>query len=265
MGGTKVIMQRPAALFGPHCPTAPGRIAIAGVLLALLIASAPQAIGAAKALIANPLSDVTFQAKIIPAHSSRPSDDSSHVVVWLVPATPGLIARPPRPSPRYRIVQRHKRFEPRVLVVPAGSIVEFPNRDPWLHDVFSISRTIPFDLGLYQAGVRKAVLFYRPGVSHLFCSIHPEMMAIVVTVNSSYFGISDNSGYISIPNVPRGKYVLHVWHENSTPEVLEALQRTISVGDDNRRLPTISIALADTVPMISEIDNNDQATFAAGK
>jgi len=123
---------------------------------------------------------------------------------------------------------------------------------------------MPFDLGLYQAGVRKAARFDRPGVSHLFCSIHPEMMAIVLTVDSSYFGVSDRAGRISIANVPHGKYVLHVWHESSTPEVLDALQRTISVGDDSR-LPVISVALADEVPLISENNNNTQSTVAGGK
>lgn len=90
-------------------------------------------------------------------------------------------------------------------------------------------------------------------------------MAIVVTVDSAYFGVSDRTGHISIAGVPHGKYVLHLWHENSAPQVLEALQRTISVGDDNRSLPTISIALADEVPMISENGNSEQATFASGK
>ena len=146
-----------------------------------------------------------------------------------------------------------------------GSIVEFPNHDPWLHNVFSVSRSKRFDLGLYVAGVRKAVTFDRPGVWYLFCSIHPEMMAIVLAVDSAYFGVSDNTGRISIAGVPHGKYVLHVWHENSAPQILEALQRTISVGDDDRSLPTISIALSSEVLTINQNDNSEQATFADGK
>ena len=262
---TKAIMERQTTIHGDQSLMFLARVILAGLLLVLFITISPQAIGEAKARIGNAPCDVTFQVKLIPAHSARHWQESSHVVVWLVPITPSLLDMPRSASLHYRIIQHHKKFEPRVLVVPAGSTVEFPNQDPWLHNVFSVSRSRRFDLGLYHAGVRKAVTFDRPGVSHLFCSIHPEMMAIVVTVDSAYFGVSDRTGHISIAGVPHGKYVLHLWHENSAPQVLEALQRTISVGDDNRSLPTISIALADEVPMISENGNSEQATFASGK
>ena len=258
-------MERPASVLGGQCLTVFVRVSPVGLLIAFLIASAPQAVGKAKALIGNAVYDVTFQVKLIPAHSARPFEESNHVVVWLVPTKPDLAGRSRSESPHYRIVQHHKKFEPRVLVVPTGSIVEFPNHDPWLHNVFSVSRSKRFDLGLYVAGVRKAVTFDRPGVSYLFCSIHPEMMAIVLAVDSAYFGVSDNTGRISIAGVPHGKYVLHVWHENSAPQILEALQRTISVGDDDRSLPTISIALSSEVLTINQNDNSEQATFADGK
>jgi hypothetical protein len=152
-------------------------------------------------------------------------------------------------------------FEPRLLVVPAGSVVEFPNHDPWFHNVFSVSRNRRSDLGLYEAGAQKAVTFDRTGVSYLFCKIHPEMMAVVLTVDSAYLGVSDKTGHISISNVPHGKYVLHAWYENSAPQVLERLQRTIFVGDDSRSQPTISIALANEIPMTGKNDNGEQATF----
>ena len=38
-------------------------------------------------------------------------------------------------------------FEPRVLAVTQGSTVEFPNDDPFFHNVFSLSRAASFDLG----------------------------------------------------------------------------------------------------------------------
>jgi hypothetical protein len=182
-------------------------------------------------------------------------------VVWLVPTKPGQVARLHTEPPHYRIIQHHKMFEPRLLVVPAGSVVEFPNHDPWLHNVFSVSRSRRFDLGLYEGGVQKAVTFDRTGVSYLFCKIHPEMMAIVLTVDSAYFRVSDKTGHISIGNVPPGKYVLHVWYENAAPQVLEGLQRTIFVGDDNRTLPTISIALANEIPMTGKNYNSERPTF----
>jgi hypothetical protein len=237
------------------------RARLAGLLLALFVPTTPQVMGEANALIGNSVYEVTLQVRLAPAHSAGPLEDGSHVVVWLVPTKPGRVAGLHTEPPHYRIIQYHKIFEPRLLVVPAGSIVEFPNRDPWLHNVFSVSRSRRFDLGLYEAGVQKAVTFDRTGVSYLFCKIHPEMTAIVVTVDSTYFGVSDKTGHISIGNVPHGKYVLHVWYEHSAPQVLEALQRTIFVGDDNRSQPTISIALANEIPMTGKNYNSEQPTL----
>jgi hypothetical protein len=87
------------------------------------------------------------------------------------------------------------------------------------------------------------------------------MMAIVLTVDSTYFGVSDKTGHISIGNVPPGKYFLHVWYENATPQALEALRRTIFVGGDSRSLPTISIVLLNRIPMNGKNVNSDQYTF----
>jgi hypothetical protein len=237
------------------------RVGLAGLLLALFVPTTPQVMGEANALRGNSVYEVTVQVRLVPACSAGPLEDSNQVAVWLVPTKPGEVARLHTEPPHYRIIQHHKMLEPSLLVVPAGSVVEFPNHDPWLHNVFSVSRSRQFDLGLYEAGVQKAVTFDRTGVSYLFCKIHPEMMAIVLTVDSVYFGVSDKTGHISIGNVPHGKYVLHVWYENSAPQVLEALQRTIFVGDDSRSQPTISIALANEIPMTGKNDNGEQATF----
>jgi len=227
-------------------------VGLAGLLLALFVPTTSQVMGEAKSFRGNSVYEVTVQVRLVPACSAGPSEDSNQVVVWLVPPKPGQVARLPT-EPRYRIFQHHKMFEPRLLVVPAGSVVEFPNHDPWLHDVFSVSRSRRFDLGLYEAGAQKALTFDRTGVSYLFCNIHPEMMAIVLTVDSAYFGVSDKTGHISIGNVPPGRYVLHVWYENAAPQVLKGLQRTFFVRDDNRSMPTISIAPANEILMTGKI------------
>jgi plastocyanin len=235
------------------------RVGLAGLLLALSVPTIPQVMGESEALRGNSVYEVTVQVRLVPACSAGPLD-SNQVVVWLVPTKPGQVARLHTEAAHYRVIQHHKMFEPRSLVVPAGSIVEFPNRDPWLHNVFSVSRR-RFDLGLYEAGVQKAVTFDRTGVSYLFCKIHPEMMAIVLTVDSACLGVSDKTGHISIGNVPPGRYVLHAWYEKATRQVLEGLQRTVFVGDDNRSQPTISIALANEIPMTGKNYNSEQPTF----
>jgi hypothetical protein len=50
------------------------------------------------------------------------------------------------------MAQHNKQFEPHLLVVQAGTLVDFPNRDPFFHNVFSLFNGKRFDLGLYEAG-----------------------------------------------------------------------------------------------------------------
>ena len=173
----------------------------------------------------------------------RVRDDAAGVVVWLKPLqsqTAG--AAPGTPiQKKWQLVQHNKSFQPHVLVVPVGAIVDFPNRDPFFHNVFSLFDGKRFDLGLYEAGATNSVRFDRLGVSFLFCNIHPEMSAVVVAVDTNYFGISDRAGNISISNVPEGKYELQVWYERSLPDDLKALARRVNITSSTTDLGTIEV------------------------
>jgi plastocyanin len=176
---------------------------------------------------------------------ARNGDDQSNVVIWLTPldraaATPVVVT-----DSKYlpKMIQRNKMFEPHLLVVQAGTSVQFPNQDPFFHNVFSLFNGKRFDLGLYEAGTSKSVHFDRVGVSFLFCNIHEGMNAVVVAVPTPYFGLSERSGRVNIPNVPDGRYQLQVWFERSSPEELKNLARvvTISATPSSRSLDTIRI------------------------
>ena len=221
---------------------------LAGLLLAALNTTIPRAPGDTSVPTSTPVLEVTGYVSVFHIDSVAMLRDRSGVVVWLVPIDSGQIVLANAAWPHYRMTQRNKMFHPRLLVVPTGSVVEFPNHDPWVHSVFSISRSRPFDLGPYENGTRRVVRFNRAGVSYLFCNIHPEMMAIVVTVGSKYFGVSDRTGRVSIDNVPPGKYSLHVWRENATPQALAALRRAVFVGAGQPNLPAISIAVSERIP-----------------
>jgi plastocyanin len=172
---------------------------------------------------------------------SDAAPDASQVVVWLTPSGSTTMPHAAIDKPRYRLVQHNKRFEPGLLVVPVGSVVDFPNYDPWFHNVFSLYRGKRFDLGLYQAGAQRSVRFDRIGPSYLFCNIHPEMTGVVLAVDSSLYGISDKTGHYVIGGVPPGRYTMHIWYENAKPESLASLQRSVVVDDAIRSLPTISV------------------------
>jgi len=144
-------------------------------------------------------------------HATSHQVSPANVVVWLTPVNISLPA--PTPKTNVKLTQKNKEFLPHLLVVPTGTSVEFPNMDPFFHNVFSLFNGKRFDLGLYEAGSHRSVLFDREGVSYIFCNIHPQMAAVVVSLNSPWYAISDPAGSIVIHDVPPGHYRLHVWAE----------------------------------------------------
>jgi len=184
---------------------------------------------------------ISVDARLVRPGTAEALKDSSQAAVWLVPL--GHVARELAAKDKhYRMLQRNKHFEPAMLVIPVGGIVDFPNLDPWFHNVFSLYRGKRFDLGLYQAGSQRSVRFDKLGPSYLFCNIHPGMSAVILAVESDLFGISSKAGRVEITNVPPGRYELHVWHEQAAQESLDRLQRTIVVSGD-RNLAPITIAV----------------------
>lgn len=186
--------------------------------------------------------DTTLSAhiKVLQGAGASESPQAEDVVVWLSPVDPQTPARPFSTGP-FRLVQHHKSFEPHLLVVPVGAVVEFPNRDPFFHNVFSLFDGKRFDLGLYEAGSTRNVSFDRPGISYIFCNIHAEMSAVVVALDTPYFGISNRRGEIVIEHVPAGHYIQHVWYETALPETLKAMTREVNVTADTSTLGILQV------------------------
>ncbi len=171
---------------------------------------------------------VQVQDKTVAKHKASPS--SADVVVWLTPLqSDGHPASTGHPGP-FRLVQKDKMFTPHLLVVPTGSSVDFPNEDPFFHNVFSLFNGKRFDLGLYESGTSRAVRFDRAGVSYIFCNIHPEMGAIVLSLSTPYYGVSTANGAVAIHNVPPGSYRLHVWSEKAQSADPVEPEKIVQVG-----------------------------------
>jgi len=188
---------------------------------------------------------VVSQAKAtnVSKAATSKAQDPSNVVVWLTPLDRTEPAAPVSGSPQNppQLVQRNKTFEPHVLIVPVGTVVEFPNKDPFFHNIFSLYDGRRFDLGLYEAGTKRSVRFDRPGVSFLFCNIHAEMSAVVVSVDTPYFGLSDRSGNVVIRNAPNGRYQMNVWYERGSPELLKESSRVVTISDSSRKIGPIEV------------------------
>jgi plastocyanin len=125
-------------------------------------------------------------------------------------------------STKVPIAMTGKEFIPHVRVITPGSAVEYPNQDPFSHNIFSTAVGAAFDLGTYPNGVARTATFRKTGAFPIYCNIHSRMTAFVVVVPTPYHTMAGNDGRWSIPNVAPGAYDLHVWHERA-PAVVTRL------------------------------------------
>ncbi len=125
--------------------------------------------------------------------------------------------------------QKNMKFNPSVLAVAVGTTVEFPNLDPFFHNVFSYSKIKKFDLGRYPKGESETVTFDKPGIVKVFCEIHFSMRAYVHILETPYFATSDENRKFIIKDINPGEYTLHVWQEN-LPEILRPI--TVEEGSN---------------------------------
>ena len=170
------------------------------IAAALLVVSAV----AARAAVAQVSGRVT-----IAEAGGKTATDVGDAVVYLE-------GRGPRANPvRAEMTLDGRSFSPRVTVVPVGSTVVFPNRDPFNHNVFSLSDGNSFDLGLYGRGQKEEHRFRRAGVVTVYCNIHPRMVGFILVRDNAYFTQPGVDGSFMIADVAPGTYTLHVWFERA--------------------------------------------------
>jgi plastocyanin len=144
-----------------------------------------------------------------------------------------VAAQPPAPPGTVVLDQRNLEFVPRVLAVPAGTRVRMPNSDRVFHNVFSFHHGKRFDLGLYPAGTDKVVTFEEPGLSRIFCNIHPTMAAYLLVVDSPFVAVTDEQGRFAIDGVPPGTHDYRLWrpgHETREGTVTTAPGVPVEIG-----------------------------------
>jgi plastocyanin len=137
----------------------------------------------------------------------RKATDLSEVVVYVEGARVK-----PRPATA-TMIMKGKAFNPRVVVVPVGGTVQFPNEDPIFHNAFSVSGDNRFDMALYKRPKVGSFTFQHPGIVKVYCNIHPQMSAVIVVRDNPLFTKAAADGGFTIENVPAGKYTVKAWHE----------------------------------------------------
>jgi len=144
--------------------------------------------------------------------------ERSRVVIYLegpVAAPASATAPAAAPSVPVQMAQLNRRFSPDLVVITAGSAVNFPNMDPIFHNVFSLSKAKSFDLGSYDKGDSRTVVFQKPGIVEVFCHLHPNMAGTIVVTPNRYYARPDATGQYSIPDVPPGQYTVVAWHKTA--------------------------------------------------
>ncbi|HZS37738.1 MAG TPA: carboxypeptidase regulatory-like domain-containing protein [Polyangia bacterium] len=146
-----------------------------------------------------------------------------------------------RPAKQRVMEQRNRQFAPRLLAVPVGSTVSFPNFDAVFHNVFSRSEPKAFDLGIYKNGQAREMTFDKEGIVRLGCNLHANMAAYIVVVSAPHYAVTDAKGNFKFRSLEPGKYKLRAWSESSTQP---ATQDVVVKPEDN----TITIKLAADAP-----------------
>jgi len=112
----------------------------------------------------------------------------------------------------YVMITERKQFSPRIMAVPRGAAVKFPNFDPIIHNVFSVSGKNRFDAGRYSRDEGAEHVFQYPGMARIYCNVHHQMNAVIYIVDNPFFAQTDDQGRFFIADVPAGEYRLTAVH-----------------------------------------------------
>lgn len=136
-------------------------------------------------------------------------------IVYIV----GFAEKPAAGAPLAIVAQQNRRFVPDLIAITAGESVQFPNADPFLHNVFSQSAARKFDLGSFKKGDRKDKEFPDPGVVDVYCNIHPEMAATILVLPNRRHTRTAANGTFTIEGVPPGDWTVFAYTRRAAKPV----------------------------------------------
>lgn len=192
-------------------------------LLSFLGIAAVTGVGllSAEAVFAGSGEKGTVAGKITFKNASGATIEPEERAVVFLRGVPGAL--PDTSKMVFSVKQKDKQFAPGFIVALQGSTVEFPNEDRIDHNVFSLSSTARFDLGLYRSGKKKSVKMTRTGLIDVYCNIHPEMAGKILVLDTRFYDIANERGSFSISGLPDGTYELVAWQaygEEQTTQVV---------------------------------------------
>lgn len=202
----------------------------------------PHALSRSVAVLLVLLSGAALQASPLNVTVTSAGQPVADAVVTLIP-----VGKAAQTSPVEAVMdQVNSEFAPRLLVVPRGSRVRFPNSDRIRHQVYSFSPAKRFELPLYTGTPPAPVVFDTSGIVTVGCNIHDWMKGYIVVVDTPHFGTTDALGRVQI-TAPPGEYLLTAWHERlPTPDA--APKTPWRIGDGTPTAAALALPLTDPPP-----------------
>ncbi len=142
-----------------------------------------------------------------------------NVVVFLDTGRGGSeLAKVPSLKRTHTLTSKNCRFEPHILVMQAGDILNLTNSDAVGHNAnVPLFRNPASGLLVPVNGGRRMQLdLPEPAPIPVHCNIHPWMKAYVVVLQHRYVGVSDEHGSLVIRDLPEQELTFRVFVEAAT-------------------------------------------------
>ncbi|MDA1263600.1 MAG: carboxypeptidase regulatory-like domain-containing protein [Planctomycetota bacterium] len=130
-------------------------------------------------------------------------------------------------------------YEPRVLVIPAGTTVTLSNRNSICNGFVARARRNEGFNTTLSIGMERTSKFDAPEAVHVICDARPYMRGAIVAVDTPHHRLTGADGRFAFQDLAPGRYRLRVWHEaggwvKGLGEVLvvggEQLRREVSLA-----------------------------------
>lgn len=117
------------------------------------------------------------------------------------------------PEQPVHLDQSKCRFEPHVVVVPAGTTVEFLNSDAVSHNVHTYAKRNDSMNKTIAAGGKETQKYDKSDQIEIKCDIHPWMNSHLVVTGAAFYAVTDADGKFSVAGLPAGTHKVDYWHE----------------------------------------------------
>jgi plastocyanin len=177
--------------------------------------------------------DVSKEPACVKMHSGKPllaedivtgtGNTLGNVVVYISGAAADTTPSTEHPAD---FDQRDCHYTTHILAVRTGQEIKISNGDPFAHNIHPLAKiNREWNKMQFPNTPSFSYAYEKEEFIPIKCNIHPWMQGYFAVLNTSHFAVTSESGEFSLPNLPRGRYVLTAWHE-----IFGTQSREITIG-----------------------------------